>query len=63
MSEVRGRCVETSGNHLPRKHTEMHGRKDDNKIVMATESTEEHGKIRSIIKLVMIEFRRKEGSK
>jgi hypothetical protein len=32
---------------LPRKHTEIHGRKDENKILMATESTEEHGKIRS----------------
>jgi len=32
---------------LPRKHTETHGRKDEDKIVMATESTEEHGKIKS----------------
>jgi hypothetical protein len=33
---------------LPRKHTEIHGRKDEGKIVMATESTEEHGKIKPI---------------
>ena len=46
MSEVGGRCVETSGNLLPRKHTEMHGRKDESKILMATESTEEHEKIK-----------------
>ena len=32
----------------PRKHTEIHGRKDEDKIVMATESTEEHGKIKPI---------------
>ena len=32
---------------LPRKHTEIHGRKDEGKIIMATESTEEHGKIKS----------------
>jgi hypothetical protein len=28
----------------PRKYTEIHGRIDEDKIVMATESTEEHGK-------------------
>ena len=28
--------------------TEAHGRKDENKIVMATESTEEHEKIKAI---------------
>jgi hypothetical protein len=27
--------------------TGAHGRKDENKILMATESTEEHGKIKS----------------
>ena len=32
---------------LPRKHTEIHGRKYDNKILMPMKSTEEHGKIRS----------------
>jgi len=44
---------------LPRKHTEIHGRKDEGKIIMATESTEEHGKIRSINKPVMSEFRQR----
>ena len=33
--------------------TEIHGRKDENKILMATESTEEHGKIKSIHKSIM----------
>jgi len=32
---------------------EIHGRKDENKILMATESTEEHGKIKSIHKSIM----------
>jgi len=41
---------------LPRKHTEIHGRKDEGKIIMATESTEEHGKIKSTIKSVMRVF-------
>jgi nitrate reductase NapAB chaperone NapD len=44
---------------LPRKNTEIHGRKDEGKIIMATESTEEHGKIRSINKSVMSEFRQR----
>ena len=41
----------------------MHGRKDENKILMATEFTEEHGKIKSTNKSVMSEFRRKGVSK
>ena len=45
------------------EHTEIHGREDEGKIVMATESTEEHGKIRFINKSVMSEFRWKGVSK
>jgi hypothetical protein len=41
-------AAKTSKIFLPRKHTEIHGIKDENKILMATESTKEHGKIKSI---------------
>ena len=50
MAEIRGTGeANKSRDLLPRKHTEIHGRKDESKIVMATESTEEHGKIKPII--------------
>ena len=46
MAEIRGTGeANKSRDLLPRKHTEIHVREDEGKIVMATESTEEHGKI------------------
>ena len=35
-------------NLRPRKHAEIRGREDEDKIEMATESTEKHGKINAI---------------